>query len=61
MYTYVYLMILMIVLISNEKYRRSGLLGSDCAKVETHLGMRTLCWNNFGNNRMRKESGIMLE
>ena len=20
------------------------------------LGMRTLCWNNFGNNRMQKES-----
>ena len=25
------------------------------------IGMRTLCWNNFGNNRMQKESGIMLE
>ena len=25
------------------------------------LGMRTLCWNNFWNNRMEKESGIMLE
>ena len=22
------------------------------------VGMRTLCWNNFGNNRMQKESGI---
>ena len=33
------------------------------AKVSCHesLGMRTLCWNNFGNNRMQKESGIMLE
>ena len=25
------------------------------------LGMRTLCWNNFGNNRMQKESRIMLK
>ena len=25
------------------------------------LGMRTLCWNNFWNNRMEKESGKMLE
>ena len=25
------------------------------------VGMRTLCWNNFGNNKMQKESGIMLE
>ena len=25
------------------------------------LGMRTLCRNNFRNNRMQKESGIMLE
>ena len=25
------------------------------------VGMRTLCRNNFGNNRMQKESGIMLE
>ena len=29
--------------------------------VRRSLGMRTLCRNNFGNNRMRKESGIMLE
>ena len=28
---------------------------------QVQLGMRTLCWNNFGNNRMQKESGIMLE
>ena len=26
-----------------------------------YLGMRTLCRNNFRNNRMQKESGIMLE
>ena len=25
------------------------------------IGMHTLCWNNFGNNTIQKESGIMLE
>ena len=30
--------------------------------AEPELGMCTLCWNNFWNqNRMEKESGIMLE
>ena len=28
---------------------------------ESSLGMRTLCRNNFRNNRMQKESGITLE
>ena len=27
---------------------------------ETRLGMRQLCWNNFGHNRYVWESGIML-
>ena len=25
------------------------------------IGMRTLCWNNFGNNRMAKELRIIPE
>ena len=29
--------------------------------LTAYIGIRTLCWNNFGNNRMQKESGIKLE
>ena len=29
--------------------------------IVTVVGMRTLCWNNFGNNRMAKELRIIPE
>ena len=29
---------------------KSKLIQSDCTML--HVGMRLLCWNNFGNNRL---------
>ena len=29
-------------------------------KSQLAIGMRTLCWNNFWNNRMEEESGIIV-
>ena len=37
------------------------IVGSSLAAHVSLLGMRTLCWNNFGNNRMAKELRIIPE
>ena len=44
-----------------KRFQNIYLKYSSLAVIKAVVGMRTLCQNNFRNNRMQKESGIMLE
>ena len=47
--------------LNNDDARACGTYSYRYTYMHPLIGMRTLCWNNFGNNRMQKKSGIMLE
>ena len=46
---------------STYAYHMEGVFQFKSLEEHLSLGMRTLRWNNISNNRMKKESGIMLD